>query len=80
MSELNILDQEIKQAVSSLQVQVAIIVSAKTLAAKKDLEVAARPTIKELRTKLTLLRAESKRIPDTTQKSKYEVCIETTKT
>jgi tyrosine-protein phosphatase YwqE len=73
MSEVNILDHEIKETISSLQVRVASISRAQTLAEKKELEVSARPTIKELRAKLTLLRVESKHIPDSTQKSMYEV-------
>jgi hypothetical protein len=72
MSDLQILDDEISQALTLLQQQLQNVISAPTLPEKKKLEPEARPTIKNLKSQLNSLRSEARRAPDPTQKSVYE--------
>lgn len=72
MSDLQILDDEISQALSLLQTQLQSVVDATTLAEKKKREPEARPTIKNIKSQLSSLRSETRKASDPTQRAVFE--------
>ncbi|CUF94825.1 QA-SNARE, putative [Bodo saltans] len=72
MSEIGLLDGEIKQVVSALQEQVHIVARARTLPEMKNLERDTHVIVKTLKKQLTAFHSEVKKIADSTQRSRYE--------
>jgi hypothetical protein len=72
MSDLQLLDDEISQALALLQQQLQKVIEAPTLAEKKKLEPEARPTVKSIKSQLSSLRSETRKASDPTQKTVFE--------
>lgn len=72
MSDLQELLGDVTSTMQTLEQQLQAVTSAATLAEKKKLEPAARPTIKAIKTQLSTLRSEARRAGDVTQKTVFE--------
>ena len=72
MNDLQVIDDEIGQAMTGLQKQAQTVIAAATLPEKKKIEATVRPTIRDVKKQLTAFRAEIRRTTDPTMKHVYE--------
>ncbi|ESL09888.1 hypothetical protein TRSC58_02387 [Trypanosoma rangeli SC58] len=76
-SALTILADEINEALAQLSKATEAVVVAETLLEKKTAEIAARPIMREARSKISTLRAEVRRTQDPATRAQYEkICQE----